>query len=206
MERSRAKIPFYTARGGCTLHGRPVLYLGRKALLLHFNHGRKRFCESGSPPDAAGIETGTGLPLVGAARGSRSFSSYDSACIEPYIGRPTDAALVSSQGLQRPFAKHRTSSQRLSKQKCATARAERAGWRILCSEISLAGTSVQGTLRGGSGGRLYCRLTSFSQSLQTNLRITLDGTKGTLSPLKLFGTSGTAGGFRTTKIFPVSVF
>ena len=31
-------------------------------------------------------------------------------------------------------------------------------------------------LRGGSGRRLYCRLTSFSQSLQTNLRITLDGT------------------------------
>ena len=29
-------------------------------------------------------------------------------------------------------------------------------------------------LRGGYGRRLYCRLTSFSQSLQTNLRITLD--------------------------------
>ena len=32
-------------------------------------------------------------------------------------------------------------------------------------------------LAGGSGRRLYCRLTSFSQSLQTFLRITLDGTK-----------------------------
>ncbi|MCI6729832.1 MAG: hypothetical protein MR473_06590, partial [Clostridiales bacterium] len=31
-------------------------------------------------------------------------------------------------------------------------------------------------LRGGSGRRLHCWLTSFSQSLQTNLRITLDGT------------------------------
>ena len=31
-------------------------------------------------------------------------------------------------------------------------------------------------LRGGSGRRLYCRLTSFSRSLRTNLRITLDGT------------------------------
>lgn len=31
-------------------------------------------------------------------------------------------------------------------------------------------------LRGGSGRRLYCWLTSFSQSLQTNFRITLDGT------------------------------
>ena len=29
---------------------------------------------------------------------------------------------------------------------------------------------------GGSGRRLYCWLTSFSQSLQTNFRITLDGT------------------------------
>ena len=31
-------------------------------------------------------------------------------------------------------------------------------------------------LGGGSGRRLYCRLTSFSRSLQTNLRINLDGT------------------------------
>ena len=31
-------------------------------------------------------------------------------------------------------------------------------------------------LGGGSGQRLYCRLTSLSQSLQTFLRITLDGT------------------------------
>ena len=31
-------------------------------------------------------------------------------------------------------------------------------------------------LGGGSGRRLYCWLTSFSQSLQTNLRITLDST------------------------------
>ena len=29
---------------------------------------------------------------------------------------------------------------------------------------------------GGSGRRLYCRLTSFSRSLQINLRINLDGT------------------------------
>ena len=34
-------------------------------------------------------------------------------------------------------------------------------------------------LRGDSGRRLYCRLTSFSQSLQTNLRMALDGTKAT---------------------------
>ena len=32
------------------------------------------------------------------------------------------------------------------------------------------------THRPGHGCRLYCRLTSFSQSLQTNLRITLDDT------------------------------
>ena len=32
-------------------------------------------------------------------------------------------------------------------------------------------------LGGGSVRRLYCRLTSFSQSLQINLRINLDGTK-----------------------------
>ena len=38
-------------------------------------------------------------------------------------------------------------------------------------------------LRGGSGRRLYCRLTSFSQSLQTNFRITLDGTVGS-APVK----------------------
>ena len=31
-------------------------------------------------------------------------------------------------------------------------------------------------LGGGSGRRLYCRLTSFSRSLQINLRIILDGT------------------------------
>ena len=31
-------------------------------------------------------------------------------------------------------------------------------------------------LGGGSGRRLYCRLTSFSRSLQTILRINLDGT------------------------------
>ncbi|WP_418505758.1 hypothetical protein, partial [Dysosmobacter sp.] len=30
---------------------------------------------------------------------------------------------------------------------------------------------------GGSGQRLHCRLTSFSRSLQINLRINLDGTK-----------------------------
>ena len=34
-------------------------------------------------------------------------------------------------------------------------------------------------LGDGSGRRLYCRLTSFSQSLQTNLRITLDTTQRT---------------------------
>ena len=33
-------------------------------------------------------------------------------------------------------------------------------------------------LGGGSGRRLYCRLTSFSRSLQTILRINLDGTDG----------------------------
>ena len=33
------------------------------------------------------------------------------------------------------------------------------------------------TLGGGSGRRPHCRLTSFSRSLQTNLRINLDGTK-----------------------------
>ena len=32
-------------------------------------------------------------------------------------------------------------------------------------------------LGGGSGRRLYCRLTSFSRSLQINLRINLDGTE-----------------------------
>ena len=32
-------------------------------------------------------------------------------------------------------------------------------------------------LGGGSGRRLYCRLTSFSRSLQTILRINLDGTR-----------------------------
>ncbi|MCQ4771750.1 hypothetical protein NE579_15010, partial [Intestinimonas massiliensis] len=31
---------------------------------------------------------------------------------------------------------------------------------------------------GGSGRRLYCRLTSFSRGLQINLRINLDGTVG----------------------------
>ena len=35
-------------------------------------------------------------------------------------------------------------------------------------------------LGGNSGQCLYCRLTSFSQSLQTFLRITLDGTQGSL--------------------------
>ncbi|MDY5595553.1 MAG: hypothetical protein SPF59_07855, partial [Oscillospiraceae bacterium] len=38
-------------------------------------------------------------------------------------------------------------------------------------------------LGGGSGRRLYCWLTSFSQSLQTNLRITLDGTLVTFHDL-----------------------
>ena len=44
-------------------------------------------------------------------------------------------------------------------------------------------------LGGGHGRRLYCRLTSFSRSLQTILRINLDGTK---SPAfsRLFSLSG----------------
>ena len=41
-------------------------------------------------------------------------------------------------------------------------------------------------LGGGSGRRLYCWLTSFSQSLQTNLRITLDGTARATSALNIF--------------------
>jgi len=43
-------------------------------------------------------------------------------------------------------------------------------------------------LGGGHGRRLYCRLTSFSQSLQTNLRITLDGTKIFCSKQTVFRT------------------
>ena len=54
---------------------------------------------------------------------------------------------------------------------------------LVCARLRhVAGTQWQQevheyeALGGGSGRRLYCRLTSFSQSLQTNLRITLDGT------------------------------
>ena len=36
--------------------------------------------------------------------------------------------------------------------------------------------SVKAAFRGGHGRRLYCRLTSFSRSLQINLRINVDGT------------------------------
>ncbi|MGO5028232.1 hypothetical protein, partial [Candidatus Agathobaculum pullicola] len=36
-------------------------------------------------------------------------------------------------------------------------------------------------LGGGSGRRLYCRLTSFSQNLQTFLRIILDSTRNFLN-------------------------
>ena len=47
-----------------------------------------------------------------------------------------------------------------------------------CSRHPVGQQEVHGhkALGGGSGRRLYCRLTSFSQSLQTNLRIILDGT------------------------------
>ena len=38
-------------------------------------------------------------------------------------------------------------------------------------------------LRGGTGRRFYCRLTSFSRSLQINLRIDLDGTAAPAVPL-----------------------
>ena len=37
--------------------------------------------------------------------------------------------------------------------------------------------NLDGTSGGGHGRRLYCRLTSFSRSLQTILRINLDGTE-----------------------------
>ena len=45
-------------------------------------------------------------------------------------------------------------------------------------------------LGGGSGRRLYCRLTSFSRSLQTILRINLDGTD-VLLPLSSYSGSTT---------------
>ena len=43
-------------------------------------------------------------------------------------------------------------------------------------EIDLQRLKDKYTVDGGHGRRLYCRLTSFSQSLQTILRINLDGT------------------------------
>ena len=51
-----------------------------------------------------------------------------------------------------------------------------------CRLTSLS-RSLQTNLRlilDGTGRRLYCRLTLFSRSLQTNLRIILDGTRGTV--------------------------